>query len=85
MVLSSALRSCNSDPLLCYRFQSEDTYHRFLKALQIACFVYIGAASGNWNPVLIQDPDTMEGLSGSEATDHSVSHRVLSCGGFGVY
>jgi hypothetical protein len=43
-------------------------YHRCLKILQIACLVYIGAASGNWNPGDIQDPDTL-GVTGGYAAD----------------
>jgi hypothetical protein len=50
------------------RYQSEDVYHRCLKILQIACLVYIGAASGNWNPGDIQDPDTL-GVTGGYAVD----------------
>ncbi|RSH90578.1 hypothetical protein EHS25_001183 [Saitozyma podzolica] len=50
------------------RFQSEDSYHRFLKLLQISCFVYIGAASGGWNPGYIQDPDTLN-VTGRAASD----------------
>lgn len=48
------------------RYQAEDVYHRFVKGLQITLFLYIGAASGNWNLGLIQDTASMSGLSGRQ-------------------
>lgn len=48
------------------RYQAEDVYHRFVKGLQITLFVYIGAASGNWNLGFIQDSQTLTGLSGRQ-------------------
>ncbi|KAL1408140.1 hypothetical protein Q8F55_004943 [Vanrija albida] len=43
------------------RYEAEDTFHRFFKALQIVLFVYIGAASGGWNPgKMIQVTDVAE-------------------------
>lgn len=50
-------------------------YHRCLKILQIACLVYIGAASGNWNPGDIQDPDTL-GVTGGYAADRGESREL---------
>jgi hypothetical protein len=38
------------------RYQGEDIFHRLCKGLQITCFVYIGAASGSWDPGYILDP-----------------------------
>jgi hypothetical protein len=32
------------------RYQAEDVFHRCCKILQIMVLVYIGAASGSWNP-----------------------------------
>jgi hypothetical protein len=55
------------------RYQSEDVYHRFVKGLQITLFVYIGAASGNWNLGIIQDPAHVEGLSGRQMAAYGMS------------
>jgi hypothetical protein len=32
------------------RYQAEDIFHRCCKVLQIIVLVYMGAASGSWNP-----------------------------------
>jgi hypothetical protein len=35
------------------RYQAEDVFHRCCKFLQIGFLVYMGAASGSWNPALL--------------------------------
>ncbi|ORX33247.1 hypothetical protein BD324DRAFT_640417 [Kockovaella imperatae] len=53
------------------QYQADDIYHRFVKSLQIAVFVYIGSGSGKWNPGSIQDPSSMPGISNEESIAHS--------------
>ncbi|ORY31965.1 bacterial low temperature requirement A protein-domain-containing protein [Naematelia encephala] len=50
------------------RYQAEDGWHRLLKFLQITVFIYMGAASGNWSPGMIQDP-SVTGINGKLATE----------------
>jgi hypothetical protein len=50
------------------RFQAEDVVHRVYKAFQIVLFVYIGAASRNWDLSRLKDPDTIPGISDQEYT-----------------
>ncbi|WVQ93867.1 hypothetical protein IAU59_000945 [Kwoniella sp. CBS 9459] len=40
------------------RYQARDGWHRIAKAVQTMMFVYMGAASGNWNPALIKDQES---------------------------
>ena len=39
------------------KYQAEDSFHRIAKGLQITLFIYIGAASGNWNLKQLKSPD----------------------------
>jgi hypothetical protein len=45
--------------------------NRWNKGIQIALFIYMGAASGNWSPGDIQDPDSIPNISDSDAITHS--------------
>ncbi|KAK4684398.1 hypothetical protein P7C73_g5782, partial [Tremellales sp. Uapishka_1] len=55
------------------RFQGEDVWHRIMKASQLMVFVYIGAASGNWNPDLIRQPEYVPDISDDLATLHAAA------------
>jgi len=44
-------------------YETEDTFHRIAKLLQIMVFVYMGAASGGWSPGIIVWPEHVKGLS----------------------
>ncbi|WVF66243.1 hypothetical protein IAT40_000983 [Kwoniella sp. CBS 6097] len=53
------------------RYQAKDGWHRIAKAVQIMTFVYMGAASGNWNPGLITDGETfLADMSSMDASAH---------------
>jgi hypothetical protein len=41
------------------RYEAEDVFHRFAKLFQIGLLVFIGAASGGWNPHAILTVDTL--------------------------
>jgi hypothetical protein len=57
------------------RFQAEDVVHRIYKAAQIYVYVYIGAASGNWELAKLRDPDS---FPETKLNDYEV--RGESCG-----
>ena len=53
------------------RYQAEDTFHRLIKGFQIGIFVYIGAASGNWNLYSMESPgQEATPLSAHDAAEH---------------
>ncbi|OCF41737.1 hypothetical protein I317_04441 [Kwoniella heveanensis CBS 569] len=53
------------------RYQAQDGWHRIAKAVQIMTFVYMGAASGNWNPGLIMDEESfLAEMSSMDASTH---------------
>lgn len=47
-------------------FLAEDAVHRFFKFIQVCIFLYIGAASGNFDPGNIQTASS-SGLIGADA------------------
>nr|XP_019006201.1 uncharacterized protein I203_01526 [Kwoniella mangroviensis CBS 8507]OCF69662.1 hypothetical protein I203_01526 [Kwoniella mangroviensis CBS 8507] len=58
------------------RYQALDGWHRAAKAIQIMTFVYMGAASGNWNPALIRnDEDHLATKSNIRASEHRTANE----------
>ncbi|ORY31942.1 hypothetical protein BCR39DRAFT_524717 [Naematelia encephala] len=57
------------------RFQAEDSWHRWVKSLQLVLFVYIGAASGNWSPGMIRDPSSIPNVSQTLYTSHIAARQ----------
>jgi hypothetical protein len=51
------------------RFQAEDSLHRLAKGLQITVFLYIGAASGNWDLSLMLLPSSGAEDEGADESD----------------
>jgi hypothetical protein len=45
---------------------ADDGVHRFFKFIQVCLFLYIGAASGNWNPGNIRTAGS-DGILGEAA------------------
>lgn len=56
------------------RFAAEDYYHRFAKLCQVVVFVYIGAGSSGWSPLLVASPSDPEA---DDALDHCESPVVF--------
>ncbi|OCF59963.1 hypothetical protein L486_02636 [Kwoniella mangroviensis CBS 10435] len=58
------------------RYQALDGWHRAAKTIQIMTFVYMGAASGNWNPALIRnDEDHLATKSNIRASEHRTANE----------
>ncbi|WWD06143.1 hypothetical protein V865_004228 [Kwoniella europaea PYCC6329] len=58
------------------RYQALDGWHRAAKAIQIMTFVYMGAASGDWNPGLIRnDEDHLATKSNIRASEHRTANE----------
>lgn len=47
------------------RFQAEDVFHRCAKVVQVILLVYVGAASGNWDPGQLGPASSSDGLADS--------------------
>ena len=45
------------------RYEANDVFHRMTKSSQIVTFIFIGAASGNWNLNTMQSPSQVPGIS----------------------
>ncbi|WWC85579.1 uncharacterized protein L201_000443 [Kwoniella dendrophila CBS 6074] len=58
------------------RYQALDGWHRASKAIQIITFVYMGAASGDWNPGLIRnDEPHLATKSNTRASAHRTANE----------
>lgn len=50
------------------RFQAEDIFHRCAKVVQVMSLVYMGAASGNWDPGHVRDVIEVPGVKERDFT-----------------
>nr|XP_019048481.1 hypothetical protein I302_02253 [Kwoniella bestiolae CBS 10118]OCF27411.1 hypothetical protein I302_02253 [Kwoniella bestiolae CBS 10118] len=58
------------------RYQALDGWHRAAKAVQIMTFVYMGAASGDWNPGLIRNDEAfLATKSNIRASEHRTANE----------
>ncbi|KAK8845345.1 hypothetical protein IAR55_006058 [Kwoniella newhampshirensis] len=61
------------------RYQAEDGFHRLSKAVEIMSFIYMGAASGNWNPGMIRnDSGHLSQLTAEVASDHQSANESFT-------
>lgn len=61
------------------RYEAEDAVHRFMKLVQIALMVLIGAASGGWNPMGSYDIDYYQVAYPNTPTQDLVKYSGLCC------